>query len=78
MTEKMMAAAVKLTGGKAMAAGPPNSYNSPSRPDPYRLARLSELIVCPDQRPGHAVPPALLHEQVSERKTRTGRNPRSI
>lgn len=28
--------------------------------------------------PGHAVPSAFLHEQVSERKFRTGRNPRSI
>ncbi|MHA7223933.1 hypothetical protein ACX80S_16685 [Arthrobacter sp. RHLT1-20] len=26
----------------------------------------------------HAVPPAVLHEQVSERKFRTGRNRRSI
>ncbi|MET1087991.1 MAG: hypothetical protein ABWY04_12860 [Arthrobacter sp.] len=28
----------------------------------------------PDQLPGHAVPAAFLHEQVSERKFRTGRN----
>ena len=27
-----------------------------------------------DMRAGHAVPPAFLHEQVSERKFRTGRN----
>ncbi|MCB5291695.1 DUF4192 family protein [Arthrobacter sp. SO3] len=44
----------------------------------YHLARLSKLMISSGSAACHAVPPAFLHEQVSERTIRTGRNPRSI
>ncbi|WGZ80668.1 MULTISPECIES: hypothetical protein [unclassified Arthrobacter] len=51
----------------ALEAGPPNDW-------PGSASSWS----APDQLPCHAAPPAFLHELVSERKTRTGRNPKSI
>ena len=70
----------RLTGGKAMAAKPSSSCNSPSKqPAPATdWPGTASSWSAPDQWPCHAVPSAFHHEQVSERKTRTGRNPGSI
>ncbi|MET1089108.1 MAG: hypothetical protein ABWY04_18655 [Arthrobacter sp.] len=51
----------------ALAAGPG-----------HRTGQAASSWSAPDQWPCRAVPTAFLHELVSERKTRTGRNPRSI
>jgi hypothetical protein len=68
-----------LNAGKAMAAKPTSSQKSPPTPPPRadwpgQQAHDQLRISC------HVMPfpPALLHEQVSERKFRTGRKPRSI
>ncbi|MEO3932959.1 hypothetical protein WMO79_09145 [Micrococcaceae bacterium Sec7.4] len=42
------------------------------------LARLSDPMVYSGSVATSCRSPAFLHEQVAERKTRTGRNPRSI
>ena len=72
-----------LTGGKAMAAMPTSSDTLALDADPdYRLARLSELMVCSGSVVMSCRSPVRscinLHKQVSERSFRTGRNPGSI
>lgn len=63
-------------GGKAEAARPPSSCKSPSRlAPPYRLARLSKLMICSGSVAMSCRSPAFLHEQVPRQKFRTGRNP---